>query len=367
LTQWTDGVGPYVDAVRALRFHGREDVRLEDIDEPVAGPGEVLLAVAYNGLCGSDVHEYYAGPAAVTVDPHPLTGCSVPCVLGHELSGWVVGVGEGVADLPIGALVAVEPIETCGRCERCRSNRRHLCRKLAFHGYNRAGGGLADRTVVRRDMVHVLPDGVSALHGALVEPMAVARRAVRRARPRRGELAVVHGAGPIGLGTVIALQAADVPVVVVDPSSGRRSAATLLGAEHVLDPTGADVVALVRELTDGQGAECSIEAAGAESALTAALRSTRPDGTIVLVAHHRAPYPLRSASLIFNEVTLTGSLIYDRSDFRWVLDAMERGEYPLDGWVTEIELDRVVEDGLVPLRAHQANKVVVRIDDEQPL
>lgn len=347
--------------MRAVRFHGREDVRLDEIDEPEAGPDDVLLSVAYNGLCGSDVHEYYEGPVAVTVDPHPLTGCSAPCVLGHELSGWVIDVGERVDDLPVGALVAVEPIETCGGCERCRGGRRHLCRKLAFHGYNRAGGGLAERTVVRRDMVHVLPDGLTPLHGALVEPMAVSRRAVRRARARAGEIAVVHGAGPIGLGALLALNAADVPVVIVDPSPVRRAAAARLGAQSVVDASGVDVVAFVRDLTGGAGAACSIEASGAESALTTALRSTRPDGAVVLVAHHRTPYPLRSSSLIFNEITLTGSLIYDESDFRWVIDAMERGIYPLEGWVTEIPLDRVVEDGFAPLRAQGANKVVVRV------
>ena len=294
--------------------------------------------------------------------PTRSPGAPLPCVLGHELSGWVLGVGEHVDDLPIGALVAVEPIETCGDCPRCRSGRRHLCRKLAFHGYNRAGGGLAERTVVRRDMVHLLPDGLTPLHGALVEPMAVSRHAVRRARARAGEIAVVSGAGPIGLGALLALMADGVPVVMVDPSPTRRAAATQLGAQFVLDPTTVDVVACVRDLTSGAGAGCSIEASGAESALTAALRSTRPDGTVVLVAHHRVPYPLRSASLIFTEVMLTGSLIYDDSDFRWVIDAMQRGVYPLDDWVTEIPLaPRRRGRGLAPLRAQRANKVVVRL------
>ena len=347
--------------MRAVRFHGREDVRLEEIDDPEPGPGDVLLSVARNGLCGSDVHEYYEGPIAVTVDPHPLTGCSVPCVLGHEFSGWVIDVGADVDDVPTGSLVAVEPIETCGECARCRAGRRHLCRRLAFHGYNRAGGGLAERTVVRRDMVHVLPDGLSPLQGALVEPMAVSRRAVRRAGAKEGDVAVVHGAGPIGLGALLALIADRVHVLIVDPSPVRRAAAAALGAQIVVDPTDVDIVDVVRELTGGIGAACSIEASGTEPALTAALLSTRPDGTVVVVAHHRAPYPLRSASLIFNEIVLTGSLIYETSDFRWVIDGMQRGAYPLDGWVTEIPLQRVVEDGFAPLRAQLANKIVVRV------
>src|SRR5215510_14188915 len=143
---------------RALRYHGREDVRLEEVDEPVAGPGDVILRVAYNGICGSDVHEYFDGPIAASREPHPLTGCAMPCILGHELAGEVVEVGPGVDDVSIGALVAVEPIETCGTCAYCRNGHRHLCRKTAFHGYHRAGGGLSDYTAVRRDMVHPMPD-----------------------------------------------------------------------------------------------------------------------------------------------------------------------------------------------------------------
>ena len=302
-------------------------MRLEELPDPVAGPGEVLLRVAYNGLCGSDVHEYFDGPAAVTTTPHPLTGCSLPCVLGHELSGWVVATGPGV-DLAPGVLVAVEPIEACGVCARCRSSRRHLCRRLAFHGYNRAGGGLAERTVVREDMVHVLPAGLSPAQGALVEPMAVARHAVRRSGVVAGETAVVHGAGPIGLGALVALRAEGASVLVVDPAPARRSAAVALGAQHVFDPADDDVVDAVRSLTDGLGADRSIDAAGSDAALAAALRSTRPDGVVVVVAHHHQPFPLRSGSLIFNEVSLTGSLIYESEDFAWVIDAMAARSLP---------------------------------------
>ena len=348
--------------MRALRYHGRGDVRLEELAEPSPGPGEVLIKVAYNGLCGSDVHEFYEGPVAATIDPHPLTGCSVPCVLGHEFSGAVVEVGAGLDDLAIGSVVAVEPIETCGVCPRCAAGRRHLCRRIAFHGYNREGGGLSELTVVRRDMVHVLPAELSAVHGALVEPMAVARRAVRRARVERGDLVVVHGAGPIGLGAVLALRADGVEVIAVDPSSERRSAARALGAREAVDPSDTDIVSMVRDLTDGIGAAGAIDAAGASAAFAAAVRSTRPDGTVVVVAHHHEPLPLRSGSLIFGEVTVTGSSIYDTNDFAWVIKAMQSGAYPLDGWITTIELDRVVEDGFEPLRAHSVNKVLVRLD-----
>ena len=356
----------YGRGVRAVRYHGRLDVRLDEVPEPTPGPGEVLIRVAYNGLCGSDVHEYFNGPAAITVQPHPLTGCSLPCVLGHEFSGRVVAFGAGVTDLVGDMLVAIEPIQTCGRCPRCTNGARHLCRKIAFHGYNRDGGGLADLTVVPRTMVHVLPNDLTALQGALVEPLAVARRAVRRAGARSGDLVVVHGAGPIGLGALLALRHNDVEAVVVDPSAARRAAALSLGAREVIDPGTDDAAALIRDITDGLGAHAAIDAAGVPSSILSAVSSTRPDGTVVVVAHHHQPLPLRSGHLIFNEVVVTGSLIYDADDIAWVIDAMQRGSYPLDSWVTTIDLDRVVEDGFETLREQRANKILVRVDESQP-
>lgn len=352
--------------MRALRYHGRLDVRLDDIPEPTPGPDEVLIRVAYNGLCGSDVHEYFNGPAAITVQPHPLTGCSLPCVLGHEFSGRVRGFGTAVTDLVEGMLVAIEPIQTCGRCPRCTSGMRHLCRKIAFHGYNRDGGGLADLTAVPRTMVHLLPNDLTALQGALVEPLAVARRAVRRAGVRSGDLVAVHGAGPIGLGALLTLRHSDVEAVVVDPSPERRATALLLGAREVIDPGTDDVAALIRDLTAGLGASAAIDAAGVPSSILSAVSSTRPDGIVVVVAHHHQPLPLRSGHLIFNEVVVTGSLIYDAGDFAWVIDAMQRGSYPLDSWVTTIGFDRVVEDGFEMLKNQRANKIVVRVDESRP-
>ena len=144
--------------MRAAVYYGREDVRLVDVAEPSPGPGEVKLRVLYNGICGSDLLEYYEGPITTRVEPHPLTGVKNPVILGHELSGEVVQLGAGTEDLAIGDRVAVEPLETCGHCLSCRGGQYNHCSLLAFHGYNRAGGGLSEFTVVRRSMAHRLPD-----------------------------------------------------------------------------------------------------------------------------------------------------------------------------------------------------------------
>lgn len=349
--------------MRALRYHGRGDARVEDVPIPRPRPGEALLQVRYAGVCGSDVHEYLEGPAATATQPHPLTGNTNPTILGHELSGVVVETGSG-STATIGDLVAVEPIETCGSCPRCAAGYRHLCRHLAYHGYNRPGGGFAEYTVVRDDMIHPLPAGVSPLQGALVEPMTVASRAAKRTQAQAGDTVIVHGAGPIGLGAHLTFRDLGVETLVSDPSAERRSVAEKLGCTRVLDPTEDDIAAAVRDLTGGLGAAGAVDAAGVEVAFQSSLRSTRPDGVVVLVGHHHAPINLRSASLIFNEVTVTGSLTYGPGDYAWVIERMARGALPLDEVVTTGGLDDVVSDGIEAMHRHEALKFMAVLSNQ---
>jgi (R,R)-butanediol dehydrogenase / meso-butanediol dehydrogenase / diacetyl reductase len=347
--------------MRAIVYHGREDVRFEDIPEPSPEPGDVKLRVLYNGICGSDLHEYYHGPLVTRIEPHPLTGVKNPVVLGHEFCGEVVELGKGVGDLKAGDLVAVEPLETCGRCDWCRAGQYNHCRMAAIHGYNRSGGGLSEFTVVRRSMAHKLPDGVTARHGALVEPMAVSYRAVARAQPKAGQTVVVHGAGPIGVGAYLALKArGDIQVIVSEPSPQRRAALARLGADHVLDPASVNVVKEVRGLTGGRGADASIDAAGVAAAFNAALASTAPLGTLVVVAMHMQPLEFHPLTLLGTEMNITGSNTYC-NDFPEVIALMARGAYPLEGWVSTVPFDHFIDQGIVPLQSQQAMKIMVDV------
>src|SRR5688572_9099133 len=238
--------------MRAAVYYGREDIRLEDVPEPSPKAGEVKLRVLYNGICGSDLHEYYAGPITTRpVEPHPLTGVKNPVILGHELSGEVIALGNGVEDLEIGDLVAVEPVETCGSCLFCTSGQYNHCGLLAFHGYNRSGGGLSQFTVVKRSMAHRLPKGMTSMQGALVEPMAIAWRTAERCQVSAGQTVVIHGAGPIGIGVYFTLHRRHVEVIMVDPSPARRAVLKELGVKTVLDPRDGNVVTAIKDLTRG--------------------------------------------------------------------------------------------------------------------
>jgi len=348
--------------MRAALYYGRQDLRLTSVPEPEAGRGEVKLRVCYNGICGSDLLEYYEGPVTTRSSPHPLTGVQNPVIMGHELCGEVVALGEGTGDLEIGDLVAVEPVETCGVCLYCGLGQYNHCPSLAIQGYNRAGG-LAEYTVVKWPRAHKLPRGVSALQGALIEPLAIAWHTVNRCGVSAGEVVAIHGAGPIGAGAFLTLRSRGVEAIVVDPSPTRRAALARLGARHLLDPTACDVVAAIRDLTGGRGAHASIDAAGGAKAFAAMLHGTRVDGTAVVVAIHHEPVVIPPFDLLMPEVHLTGVALSVNA-FPSVIAEMARGSYPLEGWVETIPFEGVIEQGLERLRRQQGMKIVVDVAGE---
>lgn len=351
--------------MRAAVYYGTRDLRLESVAEPEPGPGDVKLRVIYNGICGSDLHEYYDGPITTRTTPHPLTGVTNPVIFGHELCGEVVSWGDGVEDLSRGDLVAVEPVETCGHCYSCTAGQYNHCPSLALHGYNRGGGGLAEFTVVRRAMAHRLPRGMTPVQGALIEPLAIAWHTANRCRVEAGQTVAIHGAGPIGIGVCLTLQARGVDVIMVDPSPLRRKVLQRLGARVTLDPNDCDPIAAIRDLTGGRGAHASVDAAGVASAFNAMLHGTRVDGTAVVVAIHHVPVVIPPFDLLMPEVNLTGVALSVQA-FPSVIHAMDRGHYALDEWVETIPFDALMERGFERLRRQEGLKILVDVGSGAP-
>ena len=346
--------------MRAAVYHGRNDVRLEEVADVDPGPEQVKIAVAYNGICGSDLYEYYAGPLGIPTTPHPLTGAVLPQILGHEFGGRVVACGSQVSDLSVGDLVAVDPIHSCGKCVYCLAGDTNLCVIAAFHGLMSHGGGLSDHTVVDRRMAHRLPEGLTARHAAVVEPMAVALRSARRAEVKAGQTVVVLGAGPIGLGAFFACRWMGAEAIVVEPSAQRRAILSGLGASTILDPTTDDVASAVLDLTGGIGAHAAIDAAATPATFAAAMASTRRGGTVSIVGIAHEPLAFDPIALFQTEITVRASNAYS-DDFPMVIGAMAQGAYSLDGWVSTIAFDDLIEGGFEVLRAGQAMKILVEL------
>jgi threonine dehydrogenase-like Zn-dependent dehydrogenase len=289
----------------------------------------VKLRVAFCGICGSDMHEYESE------NPPRALGLMQP-VMGHEFTGTVVAVGEGVTNVRVGQHAAGNPGAGCGACAYCQRGREELCRVGGGGGmgYTLAGAYAEYVTMPERSVV-VLPDGANLRACALTEPLSVARHALIQGGYRPEELLVVVGAGPIGLLTVIAArQIGGTRIVVSEPLAGRRAAATAVGAPHVVEP--AQLVATAFSLSDNTGAEISVDCSGLPVGVAACTDATARGGRIVLAGVGEQPYSLDILRSIINEYTYIGVLGYTRDEFAETAMMIARGDVDVSPVISEV-------------------------------
>ncbi|GKZ88001.1 hypothetical protein CBS115989_2721 [Aspergillus niger] len=353
----TDSVNTYrttlktTPVMKAARFHGRGDIRVEEIEEPTCGKGQVKMRPSFVGICGSDIHEYSGGPVLVPEKPHGITGTSLPVTLGHEFSGIVEEVGEGVTHVSPGQRAVVRPTIFDRECTSCKQGYEYCCEKIGFIGLSGYGGGLAKYIVAPAEHFYTIPDNVSLEAAALVEPLAVAWHAVNISPFKPNDNVLVLGGGPVGIGIiqVLELQGAK-NIMVAELTENRKRFASNYGATHILDPREVDVAAKVRELTDGVGVDVVFDTAGVEVALNGAIAACRTHGTIVNIAVWEKRPAIRVNELMYSEINYTGSALYDESAFREVIRALSYGQLKPERMVTsKIRLDEVVEKGFQAL------------------
>ena len=246
---------------------------------PVPKDDEVLVKLEYVGICGSDMHYYEMGRIGdYVVEP--------PFVLGHEPGGTVVEVGKNVTHLKVGDRVALEPGKTCGKCKFCREGKYNLCPDVVFFATPPVDGVFQEYVAHEAALCFKLPDNVSTLEGALIEPLAVGFHAANQGGAHIGQKAVVFGAGCIGLVSMMALKASGVSeVYVVDIMQKRLDKAMELGADGVINSKDVDVLEKAKELTDGEGFDLAIETAGTEITTNQAIQVVRKGSNIVLVGY----------------------------------------------------------------------------------
>lgn len=359
--------------MRAARYYGRRDVRIEEVDEQLLVPEGVRIDVDACGICGTDLSQYASGPTAVPIDePHPVTGATAPVTLGHEFSGVVTEVGEAVERLVEGDRVVVNPIVPCRACGYCRRGDYRLCERFANVGLHGNGGGFAENAVVPASNVVRLPEGFPVGLGPLVEPLSVSMHAVRRSGMSAGDRVAVFGAGPIGLGVVQAARAAGArEVLVSEPRAARRELAGELGGDVLLDPEIEDPVERIRDAT-GVGVDVAFEVAGLEATVNAAIRSTAKGGTTVSVAAAREATIRPNHDFVLAERSFVGSFAYDcvphseDGEFGTVMRMLADGR--LDGAAMigdRIGLDELVTAGLDPLSGPDDDRVKVLVDPDR--
>lgn len=351
--------------MKAAMYYGKEDIRVEEVEEPETRPGTVKIAPAFNGICGSDLHLYHEGPippAPSTDQPHPLSNETLPVVMGHEFSGVVEELGEGVDGLEVGDRVVVEPLMVDGTCPACQAGKYNLCEQMGFIGISGLGGGLSERIVVDRRWVHPVGD-LPLDQAALIEPLAVALHAVKHAGAEEGQTAVVGGAGPIGLLVAAVLKAKGLRVIVSEMSTARREKARDTGvADVVVDPAKEDLAEVVRTDTEGRGAEVAFDAAGVGAVVTQLLDVLGPGGRLEIVAIHTKPYELDITAGLTMQDRVMGASIGYANDHVEAIELARSGAVDLEPFITgRILVDDIVEQGFRQLIDNKEHEVKILV------
>ena len=336
--------------MKAAVYTGDRTVAVEERPVPIPSAGEVVIAVEYCGICGTDLHSVMEGwgrPGAI---------------LGHEYSGRIAAVGPGVGGWAVGDEVTAEPGRACGTCEFCAGGRPSLCREyMALLLAGAWPGAFAEFVPVSASQLHRIPPGLGPRAAALTEPLAVALHAITRSRFARGQAALVTGAGPLGCLHVAALKAMGAGrLIVSEPSPARRAATCAAGADRVVAPQEFDPPeSPLLEADDA--VDVAFECSGNPAAFTAALAQLRPGGTLVIVGTGTVRPELDHHRMIVKELIVTGALNYDATGFDDALRLLGSGALPVDA---------LIAPGAVPLASimpamedlaagHTAAKVLV--------
>lgn len=305
--------------MQALLFTAIRKLELVEVPAPtLQSPQDVLLKVKAVGVCGSDLHGYTGQSGRRTP----------PLIMGHEVTAEVQAVGAGVTDLPVGARVAVQPVEFCGTCPQCVAGYRSLCEKRRLMGMN-APGAYAEYVVWPAANLYRLPDALSDEHGALAEPLAIAVHAVGLTNHLTYETAFVLGAGPIGLLTLSVLKERGVKrILVSDTSDARLAVARQIGADVTINPTQEDVQAVVKAHTDGRGVEVAFEAVGLSATAQQAVNVTRNKGTVVWIGNNQRMIEVDMQAIVTRELSVLGSYGMTDEEFQTALRLLAAGKIP---------------------------------------
>ena len=311
--------------MKSIEYKGSRSVEVGEKAVPEVGVGEVLIKVAYAGVCGSDMIIYQG--------VHPRA--KAPLVMGHEFSGTIV---KGHSTLPAGTPVTVYPLLSCGTCDPCKNGYAHVCNTLKLIGID-CDGGMADYVKVPEDKVLPIPESLSLKLGAFIEPVAVGVHAVGRSGYKPGDTAVVYCAGPIGLCVASCLKYFGASqVMVVEANPHRLEVARQLGFTPI-DASQDDIRAKVLEHTRGRNADLAFDCAAHPSVHGTILDILRVQGTSVVVGSYKKPPEVDLLKVEFKELTLIGTRVYTRRDFEVAIAILQSGRIDFDRLLTVAAAD----------------------------
>ncbi len=313
------------ETIAAARYRGNKTFTVDQVPTPVPRAGEVAVRIAYCGICGTDMHVYHGN-----MDDR----VGFQRVIGHEMSGTVEGLGEGVTSVSVGQKVVVRPLDPCGTCPACERGHGHICQKLKFLGLD-TDGAMQEIWVVPAHTLHTLPDSLPMDHAALVEPVAVACHDVRLSELVPGEDVVVIGGGPIGVFVAMVAREAGGRVVISEVNARRLEIAGRLGFE-TLDPARVDLAAEISSRTGGKGADVVFEVSGTQPGVDAMTAVAATRARIVMVAIHAKKPQIDLFQFFWRELRLIGARVYEPEDYEKAIELVSNGAIDADTVITDV-------------------------------
>tara|TARA_R110002096_G_scaffold86319_1_gene198702 strand:+ start:5486 stop:6520 length:1035 start_codon:yes stop_codon:yes gene_type:complete len=306
-------------------YRGNKTFSIESSEAVAPTPGEVQIDVAYCGICGTDLHIYLG---------HMDKRVGFERTVGHEMSGKIAALGERVTGLQVGQYVVVRPLDHCGDCPACKAGHQHICHKLKFIGID-TEGAFQQKWNVPAHTIHVLPDGLSLQHAALIEPLAVACHDVKRGRVAVGDDVLVIGGGPIGLLVAMVARHAGGNVTISEINENRLGYAAGLGFT-TLNPLTGDVGEAVHAATGGKGADVVFEVSGSQPGVDLMTAAAATRGRIVMVAIHASKPTVDLFQFFWRELEMIGARVYYREDYDQAMRLLAEGVVDCDSFITDV-------------------------------
>jgi len=306
--------------MKALVYHGPEDLRYEEVPVPRYSDDEVLVKIMAVGICGSDVHGYLGKTGRRTP----------PMIMGHEMSGIIVEKGKNVKNFEVGDRVAVFPYVTCNQCSYCQNGLFNCCENKKFFGVFSNSGGMAEYLNVPEALLLKMPDGVSYEIAAMIEPLSVSYSGVKKGDINKEKNVVIIGAGPIGLMCLmISKKLNPKSITVIDLSQNRLELARKLGANNVINPNFEDASEKVKSLFGDEGAHVVIEAVGIEPTIRQAVSIAAAKGKVVLIGMSQKMVNMDVFEIICKEIDVIGSFLYTIEEYKEILNNLAEYEESL--------------------------------------
>ena len=317
---------------RGAFMRGLDNMIIKEIPKPTAGKGKVVVSLEYVGICGSDVHYYHNGKVGAYE-----VNLNEDYMLGHECAGTVCEVGEGVTSLKVGDRVCLEPGITDGTCEYCKEGLYNLCPDVVFLATPPVPGCNEEFIEFPADYCFKLPDNMSTMEGALIEPLSVGFHAANQGNVGVGDTVVILGSGCIGLVTLLSCKAHGAgKIIVADLVKARLDKALELGADYVINGGEEDTVKRIMELTDGKGAEKVFETAGSPFTIAQTPFAVKRGGTITLVGiSPKEEITYNFAQIMDKEVTIKSVFRY-RNIYPKAIAAVSKGAIDVKQIVTHV-------------------------------